>query len=112
MPVDASASDVPERRSRAGSDRVPDDAIVYRSNSLINRLVAAKAGIGLAILPSYRADCEPDLRRLTPPLPELARELWIVTHRDLKETARVRTFMEAVGERIRRQFQAAEAGTR
>lgn len=91
---------------------VPDRAIVYRSNSLINQLVAAKAGIGLAILPCYLADSERLLRRLTPPLPELARELWIVTHRDLKETARVRAFMEAVGEGIRRQFRAAQSGAK
>lgn len=90
---------------------VPDSAIVYRSNSLINQLVAAKAGIGLAILPCYLADPERELRRLTPPLAEISRELWMVTHRDLKETARVRAFMDAVGAGIRRQFGTA-AGVR
>ncbi len=84
----------------AGS--APGSAIVYRSNSLTNQLVAAKAGIGLAVLPCYLAGAEPELRRLGKPLPELTRELWMVTHRDLKDTARVRAFMDAAGEGIAR----------
>lgn len=81
---------------------VPQSAIVYRSNSLTNQLLAAKAGIGLAVLPCYLAREEPELRRLGRPLADLTRELWIVTHRDLKDTARVRAFMDAVGEGIAR----------
>jgi hypothetical protein len=30
-------------------------------------------------------------------VPELARELWIVTHSDLRRTARVRAFFDVVG---------------
>ena len=74
------------------------DAIVYRSNSLINQLLAARAGIGLAVLPCYLADPEPALRRITAPIEELAGELWIVTHADLRKTARIRAFMEVVGD--------------
>jgi hypothetical protein len=33
-------------------------------------------------------------------VPELAGELWIVTHSDLKRTARVRAFFDIVGEAI------------
>jgi DNA-binding transcriptional LysR family regulator len=77
---------------------VPPAAIVYRSNSLINQLSAAKAGIGLAVLPCYLGDPEPGIARaLSKPIPALARELWIVTHKDLKATARVRAFLDLVG---------------
>lgn len=76
----------------------PDPAFVYRSNSLVNQLHAAKEGIGLAVLPCYLADLEPELARaLADPVRELARELWIVTHSDLKRTARVRAFFDVVG---------------
>lgn len=72
---------------------------VYRTTSLVNQLAAAKAGIGLAVLPCYLGDGEPDLvRALAEPLAELATELWIVTHADLKATARIRAFFEVVGE--------------
>ena len=37
----------------------PSAAVVYRTNSLVNQLVAARAGIGLAVLPCYLGDPEP-----------------------------------------------------
>src|SRR3546814_2403306 len=64
---------------------VPGGAVVYRTNSLVNQLAAARAGIGLALLPCYLGDGDPGLvRLLAQPLPELTGELWIVTHTDLK----------------------------
>lgn len=78
-----------------------EDSFVYRTSSLVNQLVAAKAGIGVAVLPCYLGDPEADLVRLVPqPIPALDRELWIVTHADLRRTARVRAFFDVVGEGI------------
>ena len=83
---------------------VPDDAFVYRTNSLVNQFVAARAGIGLALLPCYLGDEDADLVRALPgPVPDLAGELWIVTHADLKRTARVRAFFDIVGEGLARE---------
>jgi len=79
--------------------QVPASAVVYRTSSLVNQLAAAKAGIGLTVLPCYLGDPEPELIRALPvPVPDLTRELWIVTHADLKRTARVRAFFEVVGD--------------
>ena len=76
----------------------PDDAFAFRTNSLVNQFVAAKAGIGLAVLPCYLGDPASDLVRFLPqPISELAGELWIVTHNDLRRTARVRAFFDLVG---------------
>ncbi|HEV7267014.1 MAG TPA: LysR substrate-binding domain-containing protein [Falsiroseomonas sp.] len=73
------------------------EAVVYRTNSPVNQMVAARAGLGLAILPCYLGDLEPGLARaLADAVPELSRELWIVTHEDLRGTARMRAFFEAV----------------
>jgi DNA-binding transcriptional LysR family regulator len=91
---------------------VPAEQIVYRSNSLVNQLMAARAGIGIALLPCYLADADSQLRRLTPPIDEVAGELWIVTHEDLKDTARVRAFLSIVGDGIvahRNVFEGAAA---
>jgi len=79
---------------------VPEAQVVYRTNSVVNQLVAAKAGLGAAVLPCYLGDPEPDLVRLLDPVPELSRELWIVTHADLRRTARVRAFFDIVGEAL------------
>jgi DNA-binding transcriptional LysR family regulator len=75
----------------------PASAFVFRTSSLVNQLHAAKAGIGLAVLPCYLGDPDPELSRALPPIPALTRELWIVTHTDLKRTARVRAFFDVVG---------------
>jgi len=83
---------------------VEDGAFVYRTGSLINQSVAARAGMGLALLPCYLADADAGLvRALRKPVPEIAGELWIVTHTDLKTTARVRAFFEQVGEGLARE---------
>jgi DNA-binding transcriptional LysR family regulator len=84
-------------------------AFVYRTSSLVNQLVAAKAGMGLALLPCYLGDGQRDLvRALADPIPDLAAELWIVTHADLKATARVRAFFDIVGEGLARERAAFE----
>lgn len=81
------------------AEKVPANRIVYRANSLINQFTAAKAGIGLVLLPCYLGDPEPGLVRvIDTPMNELTRELWIVTHADLRKTARVRAFLDIVGE--------------
>ncbi|MDQ0323646.1 DNA-binding transcriptional LysR family regulator [Pararhizobium capsulatum DSM 1112] len=80
------------------SSHVPNVNIGYRTNSVVNQLVAVRAGIGAAVLPCYLGDPEPDLVRIIDPVPELVRELWIVTHTDLKNTARIRAFFDIVGE--------------
>lgn len=78
----------------------PEAAFVYRTSSVINQMVAAREGIGLALLPCYLADADPSLGRVHPePLEALRRELWIVTHADLRRTARVRAFMDLAARR-------------
>jgi DNA-binding transcriptional LysR family regulator len=79
---------------------VPAERIAYRSNSLVNQLMAARAGVGVALLPCYLADPDDRVRRVSAVLPGLASELWIVTHQDLKHTARVRAFLTQVGAAI------------
>jgi DNA-binding transcriptional LysR family regulator len=81
-------------------ERVPDQEIMYRTNSLVNQLMAARAGIGIALLPCYLADPIGELRRLAAPVAELEGELWIVTHKALKDTARIRACLKLIGEGI------------
>ena len=74
-----------------------EGAVVYRTTSLTTQFAAAREGIGLALLPCALADREPALVRLAPPMKALERELWIVTHVDLKRTGRVRAFLDVIG---------------
>ncbi len=98
--------DEPSQQVRAAeflAEAAPGGAVVYRSNSLVNQLVAAREGMGIALLPCYLGDPEPALVRAFAPLPALSRELWLVTHADLKRTARIRAFFDVVGEGLARQ---------
>lgn len=79
---------------------VPPDRVGYRSNSLVNQLLATRAGLGIALLPCYLGDRDPGVRRVTGVMTDLNSELWIVTHQDLKNTARIRAFLEVVGDAI------------
>lgn len=67
---------------------------MYRANSFIAMLDAVKSGIGVAAMPCYLGDREPALRRVGEPIAELRGELWLLTHPDLRRTARVRAFSE------------------
>lgn len=56
---------------------------------------AADAGLGLALLPCYVGDLASGLRRLAPKtLAEPRSALWLLTHDDLKRTARIRATLE------------------
>jgi DNA-binding transcriptional LysR family regulator len=93
------------------AEAAPPEAVVYRTGSLVNQFVACRAGMGLALLPCYLGDPEPALARaLSGPIPGLAREMWIVTHGDLRGTARVRAFFDAVAAGVAADRELIEGG--
>ncbi len=55
-----------------------------------------RQGLGLAVLPCHMGDRDPDLARYMEPLPEMDLDLWLLYHRDLKRTERVRVFREFI----------------
>ena len=90
---------------------VPAERVGYRCNSLLNQLVAVRAKLGIALLPCYLADRDSGVRRISGVLPDLASELWMVTHQDLRNTARVRAFFTVVGDAIAAERRSFEGQT-
>ena len=83
--------------SRAMARWWPGMRQVYRTNSITAAQAAARAGIGMAALPCVLADRDSGLVRLCP-LPEpFALDLWLLTHEDLRHTARIRMFLDFMG---------------
>lgn len=68
----------------------------HRVDSLMGMYAAARAGSGLAVLPCYLGECDERLLRLGKPIGELTSDLWLLTHPDLRRTARVRAFTDFV----------------
>jgi DNA-binding transcriptional LysR family regulator len=74
-----------------------------RANRVDLLLPAALSGMGLAVLPCYIADAEPALVRLLGPGDVVARELWLVLHRDSRRIGRIRAFVDHFTSEIRAQ---------
>ncbi len=75
-----------------------DKSFALRSNDLTNLMTAARAGLGLAVLPCTIARSEPDLVRVPTPLPPLTRELWLLFHRDVGRAPAVRAVIDRITE--------------
>jgi DNA-binding transcriptional LysR family regulator len=66
----------------------------FRANSLLHVREALRSGIGIGFLPCYLGDPDGRLARLTPPMPELASDLWLLAHADLRKVTRLRAFYD------------------
>ena len=75
---------------------VPNAKFPYRFNTCLGILAAVKENAGLALLSCYIGDSESDLARVSLPIPELSKDLWILTHEDLRYVTRIRTFIDFV----------------
>jgi len=71
---------------------------------------AARGGLGLAMLPCIMGDNDPALVRATNRKPIKARDIWLLTHSDLRQTARIRAFM-TFAERVLRDMKQQFLGT-
>lgn len=78
----------------------PSVAVAFRANSLASLAAAAAAGLGLSVLPCYLGDSTPGLTRIRSPLSEAGTDLWLLTHADLRKTARVRALLEFLTEAL------------
>ncbi|MDH3634619.1 MAG: LysR family transcriptional regulator [Gammaproteobacteria bacterium] len=74
--------------------------ICMRCDSFVALRIAAEAGIGLALLPSFLGDASQTLTRLEFPTAELTTGLWILTHPDLVRSARVHAFIDHFSEAL------------
>ena len=74
--------------------KYPKATTVFRCNSLLGLHEAAVQGLGVVALPCFLADQDARLSRILAPPDELTSELWLLTHPDLRRTARVRALMD------------------
>ncbi|CAM5795360.1 LysR family transcriptional regulator [Ottowia pentelensis] len=78
----------------------PAGRIVARNNSVLGLACSAKAGLGLAPLPTPLGDGEPELVRVLGPIPELTRIWRVLTTPELRRTPRVAALFDFMVEEM------------
>ena len=80
--------------------RAPPQAPALVTNSPTAQLAAVRSGYGIGVLTHRWANMFPDLQRVLPDMEIGAMELWLVTHEDLRHSARIRAVADYLAERI------------
>ncbi|NIX76756.1 LysR family transcriptional regulator [Microvirga terricola] len=91
------------KATRFVRDRVAPELIAYRVNTVLGLAEAVEAGAGIGPLPCFIADAKPSLVRLSDVNPDFSAGLWLLTHPDLRQSARVRAFMDFMATEIGKQ---------
>ncbi|SCY89986.1 DNA-binding transcriptional regulator, LysR family [Microvirga guangxiensis] len=100
------------KAARFVRDRVAPENIVYKVNTVLGLAESVEAGIGIGPLPCFIADASPNLVRLSDVNPEFSAGLWLLTHPDLRQSARVRAFMDFMAAEIAKQRRWIEGSGR
>jgi DNA-binding transcriptional LysR family regulator len=80
----------------------PNLPVYGRLNDVMLQAEAARCGMGLTVLPCFFGDSVEGLRRIPNCEPYLSYDLWMLTHPDLRDAARMRTFRAFAAEAIDR----------
>ena len=78
----------------------PGAVFAARNNSVLGLIHAARAGVGLAPLPTAIGDAESDLVRVLGPIAELTRAWRLLAHPDHRDSHRVAAFFDFVKNEI------------
>ena len=91
-------------------ERDAKEAVVLASSSVISVINMTLAGGGLTLLPYYLGEAQEGLRRVGDALEGRTLELWVLTHPDLKHTARVKVLMDYLYDELRERRALFEGG--
>lgn len=70
-----------------------DRQVIFTSSNSQAVINAAAEGMGFTLLPCYLADTDGRLVRIGDPIESMTIELWVLTHPDLRHTARVKALL-------------------
>jgi DNA-binding transcriptional LysR family regulator len=86
---------------------VPDDRVVIRVNQSWAVGAAVDAGAGVTLYPCIHGEVKAGWRRVRL-LPDASAPMWILSHRDLRTTARVRVLRDYLADAIAKQRKIVE----
>jgi DNA-binding transcriptional LysR family regulator len=91
---------------------VPLNDIGFRTSNFFGVRQACLAQLGLAILPCFIAESCEEIQRIGEPLPECGSQLWLLTHPDLRDTARIKVIFKLLQAHLPTALENALANTR
>lgn len=80
---------------------VPADRILLTGDTFVATHACAVSGGGLAVLPCCLGDRSRKLVRVMPPPEDMMTSLWVLTHADVRNAARVKAFNEFMSRGLR-----------
>ena len=83
--------------------------VTLRADSWEPLLCSALQAGGLALLPRFRADGVPALRRLETPAPAPDAEVWLAVHEDIRHMPRIRVVLDCIADTFRRTLSTVTA---
>ncbi len=83
------------------SANIPAEAIGLTIDTFPAMLTCALAGTGVALLPCSLADAQPALLRRELPGERLETSVWILTHPEIRNAARIKVFMSFMAKALR-----------
>jgi DNA-binding transcriptional LysR family regulator len=90
-------STAPTRAKRWTDEKIGPRRQVCSVNSVLAMAGLAVGGVGATVLPCFVGDQNPGLVRIGGVIPDLDVDLWLLTHADLRHSARVRAFIDFAG---------------
>jgi len=90
----------------AGEDLAP--ILVSDAEAILH---AIHAGLGRSLLPCFAADLDSRMRRLSGRGAVLTRELWLLTHRDLRHHARIAAVVAWLAKLVRARPHSVDIGS-
>ncbi len=88
---------VDQKFDRWLASQVADAQVVLRVDNFTHAAAMARAGLGIALLPTFIEDSLVDLQPLTEPIAALDTPLWLVTHAELRNVPRIQVMLRAFG---------------
>jgi DNA-binding transcriptional LysR family regulator len=83
------------------AEHVPPQQYAVRADSLLTMVDAARHGMGVSPLLCMLADRERTLERLAGPDPRFHTQLWVLSHRDLRNVARIKALSQFLYDELR-----------
>lgn len=79
---------------------IPETQIVMQFDALGSVQIAVALDVGCALMPCFVADDDPRLERLAGTFMEIESKVWVLTHPDLRKSARIRACLQFFGSRL------------